>query len=102
MKTILSRIILFSLMVGSAFAVPVVPITHAAPNVGLGPSDFLKTSGTVIRNNSGTGAIVNLRGTNLGGWLLQEGWMSPAGEAALDRAGWTASASNTQGGSSPA
>ncbi|TVX99994.1 cellulase family glycosylhydrolase [Cohnella terricola] len=42
-------------------------------------SDFLKTNGTVIRNNSGTGSVVNLRGTNLGGWMLQEGWMSPLG-----------------------
>jgi endoglucanase len=42
-------------------------------------ADFLKASGTVLRNNSGTGAVVNLRGSNLGGWLLQENWMSPAG-----------------------
>lgn len=41
--------------------------------------DFLKTNGTVISNNSGTGSVVNLRGTNLGGWLLRENWMSPAG-----------------------
>jgi Endoglucanase len=42
-------------------------------------SGFLKTNGTLIRDNNGTGAVVNLRGTNLGGWLLQEGWMSPLG-----------------------
>ncbi|GAA0137808.1 hypothetical protein YSY43_46490 [Paenibacillus sp. YSY-4.3] len=46
---------------------------------GIGPDGFLKTSGTVIRDRSGTGNIVNLRGTNLGGWMLQEGWMSPLG-----------------------
>jgi endoglucanase len=40
-------------------------------------SDFLKANGTVLRNNYGNGNIVNLRGTNLGGWLLQEPWMSP-------------------------
>lgn len=45
----------------------------------LGASDFLKTSGILIKNNSGTGSTVNLRGTNLGGWLLQESWMSPLG-----------------------
>ncbi|MFF2093906.1 cellulase family glycosylhydrolase [Paenibacillus sp. NPDC058174] len=49
----------------------------ATVEAAFGPSDFLKTSGKVIRNNSGTGAIVNLRGPNLGGWLLQEEWMSP-------------------------
>jgi aryl-phospho-beta-D-glucosidase BglC (GH1 family) len=37
----------------------------------------VKANGTVLRDNNGTGAIVNLRGTNLGGWLLQEAWMSP-------------------------
>ncbi|GKU26523.1 cellulase family glycosylhydrolase [Clostridium folliculivorans] len=45
----------------------------------IGSTGFLKTSGTVIRDNKGTGSVVNLRGTNLGGWLLQEGWMSPIG-----------------------
>ena len=73
----------------------------AAPNT-LGASDFLKASGTVLKNNSGTGAVVDLRGTNIGGWLLQEGWMSPNGEAALSRSGWTASASNTEPGGNPA
>lgn len=43
----------------------------------LGTTDFLKTSGTLIKKNNGTGAAVNLRGTNLGGWLIQEPWMSP-------------------------
>jgi len=64
-------------------------IVAALANVG-GPareanafasSDFLKANGTVLRNNYGQGAVVNLRGTNLGGWLLQEDWMSPAGAA---------------------
>lgn len=40
-------------------------------------ADFLKTSGTNIRNNSGMGDIVYLRGTNAGGWLVQEEWMNP-------------------------
>src|SRR5487761_1232975 len=60
---------------------------------GFTSSDFLKTSGPYLRNNSGTGSIVTLRGTNLGGWLTQEDWMSPLGEFALDRTGWTATAS---------
>lgn len=45
----------------------------------MGPQQFLKANGSVIRNQYGAGEIVNLRGTNLGGWLQQEEWMSPAG-----------------------
>jgi len=56
-------------------------------------SDFLKTDGKFIKKNSGTGEIINLRGTNIGGWLAQEDWMSPMGEFAHDRTGWAASAS---------
>lgn len=56
-------------------------------------TDFLKVDGKFLRNNSGAGSIVTLRGTNLGGWLTQEDWMSPLGEFALDRTGWTATAS---------
>jgi aryl-phospho-beta-D-glucosidase BglC (GH1 family) len=62
----------------------------------------LKVAGTVLRDAGGTGDVVDLRGTNLGGWLLQEGWMSPAGEAPLARTGWTASADATQRGDWPA
>lgn len=45
----------------------------------IGAADFLKTSGQVLKNNSGTGDVVQLKGTNLGGYLLQEDWMSPLG-----------------------
>lgn len=44
-------------------------------------TDFLKTNGQVIKNNSGKGNVVQLKGTNLGGYLLQEDWMSPLGAA---------------------
>ncbi len=37
--------------------------------------DFLKTNGTSIRKNYGNGSNVYLRGTNAGGWLVQEEWM---------------------------
>jgi len=40
---------------------------------------FLKTDGTLVRDQSGTGEEVLLQGVNLGGWLLQEGWMCPLG-----------------------
>ncbi len=100
-QTLFSQVLTLVVVMGLLFSIPTA-MTAQAANATLGTSDFLKASGTVLKNNSGTGSIVNLRGTNLGGWLLQEGWMSPNGEAALDRSGWTATASSTQGGSSPA
>ena len=45
------------------------------PAQTLTQSDFLKADGTVLRNNSGTGSVINLRGTNLGSWLSMEYWM---------------------------
>ena len=98
---ILAKIVVTLVVIGLLVSTSQIGMARAATNA-LGASDFLKASGQVLKNNSGTGAVVNLRGTNLGGWLLQEGWMSPNGEAALDRTGWTATASNTQGGSNPA
>jgi aryl-phospho-beta-D-glucosidase BglC (GH1 family) len=40
-------------------------------------SDFLKADGKLIRKNWGTGETVYLRGTNAGGYLVQEFWMCP-------------------------
>lgn len=48
---------------------------HAAGS--LSDTDFLKTNGTSIRKSKGTGSTVYLRGTNAGGWLVQESWMNP-------------------------
>ncbi|WP_083180124.1 cellulase family glycosylhydrolase [Paenibacillus yonginensis] len=50
-----------------------------AEAAAIGASDFLKTSGTLVKNNYGNGSVVSLHGTNLGGWLLGENWMSPLG-----------------------
>lgn len=47
-------------------------------------SNFLKTDGQQIRNQNGKGDLVYLRGANLGGWQLHEGWMSPLKGAADD------------------
>jgi endoglucanase len=44
---------------------------------------FLKANGVTIRNNSGQGDVVPLRGVNLGGWLLMEGWMTPMDSSGL-------------------
>ncbi len=39
--------------------------------------DFLKTDNKVIRNHSGTGSTIILRGVNAGGLFVQELWMCP-------------------------
>lgn len=65
-----------------------------AAHAALGAGDFIKANGNVLKTNSGTGATINLRGTNVGGWLTQEDWMSPLGEFAVDRTGWSATASS--------
>jgi aryl-phospho-beta-D-glucosidase BglC (GH1 family) len=44
-------------------------------------SSFLRTSGTSIVN--GSGQTVQLRGVNLGSWLIMEGWMSPLDSSGL-------------------
>jgi endoglucanase len=72
-KRILSVALSVIFLLGLTLTVSQQPNANAA----FGTSDFLKTNGKVIKNNSGTGTIVNLRGPNLGGWLLQEKWMSP-------------------------
>jgi len=38
---------------------------------------LLRTEGKYIVDESGN--RLTLRGTNLGGWLMQEGWLSPLG-----------------------
>jgi endoglucanase len=38
---------------------------------------FLSANGVNVRNGHGTGDVVPLRGVNLGGWLVMEGWMCP-------------------------
>lgn len=40
-------------------------------------SNFLKTDGKVIRNNYGAGKKIQLKGTNVGGWLVMEEWQCP-------------------------
>ncbi|MCL4516321.1 MAG: discoidin domain-containing protein [Firmicutes bacterium] len=86
-KKVLSFVLAIVLIMGLVFSLPM------TTNAAFTSSDFLKTDGKFIKKNSGTGEIINLRGTNLGGWLTQEDWMSPLGEFAHDRAGWTATAS---------
>lgn len=70
-------------------------------NAQMNNQDFLKVDGTVLRNNSGLGDTINLRGTNLGSWLSLEYWMGPLGKGSLDRSNWQATASHTFSGTNP-
>ncbi|KAK1548184.1 hypothetical protein Q3G72_003436 [Acer saccharum] len=45
-----------------------------AANQGANPSGYLQTAGTKIVDKGGR--EVRLRGTNIGGWLVTEGWMN--------------------------
>ncbi len=53
------------------------------PRELLSADPFLEASGTVIRDGHGTGDPVLLQGTNLGGWLVTEGWMTPRDSSGL-------------------
>jgi len=87
-RTLLVAALAAATLVATAVSPPI--SASAAP---LTATDFIKASGSVLKTNSGTGTTINLRGTNIGGWLTQEDWMSPLGEFAADRTGWTATAS---------
>lgn len=82
--TAIVAVTLTATLLGPAGAAGAAPITSAG---------FIKASGNVLKTGSGTGSTINLRGTNIGGWLTQEDWMSPLGEFAVDRTGWSATAS---------
>ncbi len=45
------------------------------------PSGFVKANGTDLRERKGTGDIVQLKGVNLGNYLLLEPWMMGEGDA---------------------
>ncbi|SDS04671.1 cellulase family glycosylhydrolase [Opitutus sp. GAS368] len=71
-------------LVAAGLILAVQPISAAE----LTAADFLKVDGTVLKREKGKGAVVTLRGTNLGGWFVQEGWMSPNGRGTLRGEGW--------------
>jgi len=48
-----------------------------SPGRAADPDPFLIANGINIRNGHGTGDVVQLRGVNLGSWLIMEGWMCP-------------------------
>jgi len=76
-----SKAFLFTFLVVGSLLLGTVIILFLAPapteKTGLTSIDFLKVEGRIIRNNFGRGERVILRGTNIGGWLIHEPWMSP-------------------------
>ena len=54
-------------------------ITYAARPDVITDTDYLTVSGSNLVNRKGEAVI--LRGVNLGGWMLQEGWMCPVSGA---------------------
>ncbi|MCR5255966.1 MAG: glycoside hydrolase family 5 protein [Acetatifactor sp.] len=53
------------------------PYVEREENDTMVENPFLKADGKVLRNNSGEGDVIQLKGTNVGGYLLQEMWMTP-------------------------
>lgn len=58
--------------------------------------NMLHTEGNKIVTESGE--QLTLRGTNLGSWLMQEGWISPLGAGELDHSFISNIESNCQNG----
>jgi aryl-phospho-beta-D-glucosidase BglC (GH1 family) len=77
LKKILSLVIVVALLFSFVIIGSKITTTKAEAAGSMSASDFLKVSGTDIKNNYGTGKNVYLRGTNAGGWLVQESWMNP-------------------------
>jgi len=65
-------------MVLSLGSVQIVKADKEDTKEGGNQERFLKADGKVLRNNYGTGDIVTLRGTNVGGWQVIEAWMCPS------------------------
>ncbi len=76
MKKMLS-ILLTICMVISLFAGTGIGTVEAKAADAITSSDFLKANGKSLRSNYGSGEVVQLKGTNAGGYLIQEFWMTP-------------------------
>lgn len=76
-KKLVSMLLVFAMTFSVAISGKITGITQVSAREALGSNDFLKVNGTQIRKQKETGDIVYLRGTNAGGWLVQEDWMNP-------------------------
>ena len=76
-RKLVSMLLVFAMTFSMAISGKITGITQVSARESLGSNDFLKVNGTQIRKQKGTGDVVYLRGTNAGGWLVQEDWMNP-------------------------
>ena len=76
-RKLVSMLLVFTMTFSMAISGKITGITQVSAREALGSNDFLKVNGTQIRKQKGTGDVVYLRGTNAGGWLVQENWMNP-------------------------
>ena len=76
-RKLVSMLLVFAMTFSVAISGKITGITQVSARESLGSNDFLKVNGTQIRKQKGTGDVVYLRGTNAGGWLVQEDWMNP-------------------------
>lgn len=77
MKRMLAVTLAAAVVWGTALGTPSAFTAKVQAASPLTTTSFLKADGKVLRNNYGAGDIVTLRGTNAGGYLLQEFWMCP-------------------------
>lgn len=68
---------LMTLVFTASMLTVIIPPSTTVQATQITSTSFLKANGKVLRNNSGTGDVVQLRGTNAGGYMLQEFWMTP-------------------------
>ena len=64
------------LIMSVAMIMAPIPQTSLKAEAAISNSNFLKANGKELRNNYGSGDVVKLRGTNAGGYLVQEFWMT--------------------------
>ena len=76
-RKLVSMLLVFAMTFSMAISGKITGITQVSAREALGSNDFLKVNGTQIRKQKGKGDVVYLRGTNAGGWLVQENWMNP-------------------------
>lgn len=80
MKNVFARrftaIFMAAVLVAGMLTAGLIP-AQKAQAAAISSTSFLKANGKQLRNNYGNGDVVTLRGTNAGGYLLQEFWMCP-------------------------
>ena len=67
-----------SVLMGISFAEKTKPVKAAT---AFGSNDFLKVNGTQIKNRSGNGNTIYLRGVNAGGLFVKEDWQNSTNAA---------------------